>query len=460
MFVPARPTSIIWSLLLCLGLWWSGAAALAQDADIQWSPELASEIRSLCADLASSDTETADYAEQALSEVGMWAIADLQTVYTEGSPSARKRADRLIARLLPHRATKPHWEVRTDISEAHARQMAEELERTFQLFLKTFSAELDLKQPENRLAFWSFSKKEHYDLYVKDKFPDEFTSTGGLTNGSFVVAYDFGREDFNLDTVRHEGTHAIVNATLTPYLPAWLHEGFAGYIAIMAAHPEPSNWHKMDKVLQVLESEKESGAYAKVEDIAEIKVRRYLDVTGNDDYVQSTLLFRFLLVGEGGKYRDAFVEFLAKCAKSFVWQNRFLEAFRPHLPRLNEEWTKDKERLRAQLRVKVHAEAQTEIRLLTRLIETESDNPLHYSLRSGAYFRLRDYESAAKDMRKAAELAPERAESHVNLAWVLWYLEEWDEVVAELEKALEQDPAHPMARMYLAIARGKQRENE
>lgn len=87
-----------------------------------------------------------------------------------------------------------------------------------------------------------FHRKSTYQAYLKQYFPDVPSRKALFIKGrgpGMVFAYR--GEDFETD-VRHECTHALLNAAL-PMVPLWLDEGLAEYFEVPAAQRANANPH-------------------------------------------------------------------------------------------------------------------------------------------------------------------------------------------------------------------------
>ena len=68
-----------------------------------------------------------------------------------------------------------------------------------------------------------------------------------------------------------------------------------------------------------------------------------------------------------------------------------------------------------------------------------------------AYFKARDYDSAASMFSKAAEVNPTDSAVYMNLGAALGNVKEYDRSVASYLKAIELNPLEPRAYYELAI---------
>ena len=124
-------------------------------------------------------------------------------------------------------ATK-HYLIHTDLDDALARELAEDLEFCFGEFSRRLSMFEGLGRPGSDQPFNVYLLKNHAD-YVKLS-GGEFPNTGGLfisrTRTLAVYLEGQGREQMR-KTLRHEAFHQFAHEKVGPGLPVWLNEGLA-----------------------------------------------------------------------------------------------------------------------------------------------------------------------------------------------------------------------------------------
>jgi len=79
-----------------------------------------------------------------------------------------------------------------------------------------------------------FAEKEAYIRHVEPKYPDGHNTRGiYFPKSNEIVVYIQKKRDSTFRTIRHEVSHAIID-TLTPFVPAWLNEGIAENMEVIA----------------------------------------------------------------------------------------------------------------------------------------------------------------------------------------------------------------------------------
>jgi len=90
---------------------------------------------------------------------------------------------------------------------------------------------LAIAPPREPIHVFLFQRKSTYHTYLKQYFPDVPSRKALFIKGDGPgMVFAYRGEDFETD-VRHESTHALLNAAL-PMVPLWLDEGLAEYFEV------------------------------------------------------------------------------------------------------------------------------------------------------------------------------------------------------------------------------------
>ena len=133
-----------------------------------------------------------------------------------------------------------------------------------------------------------FEQKSTYQAYVKYHFPSAPTRKAlFIKERGLCMVFAYRGDDFEVD-LRHESTHALLNAAL-PMVPLWLDEGLAEYFEVAAAERERSNPH-MSMV-------KWGARFGQVPDLDHLEELRRLNQMDRSEYRHAWAWVHFLLHG-------------------------------------------------------------------------------------------------------------------------------------------------------------------
>jgi hypothetical protein len=146
-----------------------------------------------------------------------------------------------------------------------------------------------------------FQHQATYEAYVKYHFPNAPTRKAlFIKERGMCMVFAYRGKDFQLD-LRHECTHALLNATL-PMVPLWLDEGLAEYFEVPVQQRIADNPH--------LSLVTWSARFGQVPDLARLEQLRDVGEMDRSHYRQAWAWVHFLLHGPPAA-RDELQRYLA-----------------------------------------------------------------------------------------------------------------------------------------------------
>jgi hypothetical protein len=167
--------------------------------------------------------------------------------------------------------------------EPHAALLAE-----LSLLARDLETLLETPTPKETVHLFLFEKKATYQAYLKQYFPRVPYRRALYIKGrgpGMVFAYQ--GLDFEID-VRHEGTHAVLHASLTN-VPLWLDEGLAEYFEV--PREQRRDGHPHQRAVEALIKGDGLPRLADLEAISD------LTSMGRDEYRNSWAWVHFMLHG-------------------------------------------------------------------------------------------------------------------------------------------------------------------
>ncbi len=129
----------------------------------------------------------------------------------------------------------PRFMVRTDFSEDAARAIANNLEATYTILASLFGRSIPAEQDRLRVQVFAYSSKVQLDGFSAEFRHDERTPWGFYSHeGLIALTLEASTPQEALSLLLHEATHAYVDRHIARpgvYLPYWLSEGLAEYLA-------------------------------------------------------------------------------------------------------------------------------------------------------------------------------------------------------------------------------------
>jgi hypothetical protein len=219
----------------------------------------------------------------------------------------------------------PYYVIHTDLEPNVVREvyvrltaMAEEYrDRT-----QAFGGAIRTKRP-----FYLFSEEEDYlkaggkpgsaGEYISDRAGDRLLAKAGSRDPSRLW-----------HTIQHEGFHQFADRVISPRLPVWVNEGLAEYFGeglwtgdgMVTGVIPPSRLRSIRQLLL----EREIRTFPEMMDMDPKEWQGSLEVR---NYDQAWSMVHFLVNGDGGKYCQAFCDFLNDVSRGLAvkqsFQNRF-----------------------------------------------------------------------------------------------------------------------------------------
>lgn len=147
---------------------------------------------------------------------------------------------------------------------------------------------LQLQDSQEPIYVFLFARKSTYDAYLQQYFPQAPSRKALFIKGRGPgMVFAHRGEDFEVD-VRHECTHAVLNATL-PMVPLWLDEGLAEYFEIDEQQRRLGSPH--------LRSVKWSARLGQAPRLEELEQIGQLSQMGRSEYRQAWAWVHFMLHG-------------------------------------------------------------------------------------------------------------------------------------------------------------------
>jgi hypothetical protein len=244
-----------------------------------------------------------------------WAILGVTAMF----PSAAKAADPVSAPMKVYAS--PYYDIHTDLEpnlvrEAYARMtaMAEEYhERT-----KGFAGKITAKLP-----FYLFSDKEDY---LREGGPKG--SAGVFTGGKLMAMATPDMRGYVWKVVQHEGFHQFAHKVMTENLPVWLDEGLAEYFAegiwtgdgMVTGIINPG---RLERVQQLIKD----GNLLTFAAMMDMSRTVWNDAMASRNYDQAWSMVHFLVNGDGGKYCQAFSDFINDLTRGAAAKQAFTNRF-------------------------------------------------------------------------------------------------------------------------------------
>jgi hypothetical protein len=192
------------------------------------------------------------------------------------------------------------------------------------LLQQDLTAVLGAPEPREQVHLFLFQSKSTYQAYLKQYFPRVPYRRALFIKGrgpGMVFAYQ--GSDFEID-VRHECTHALVNAWL-PKVPLWLDEGLAEYFEVSREKRRGQNPH-----LATVKALVRSGQLPRLEELESLE---NLDSMGRDEYRDAWAWVHFMLHGPP-EARDELLRYLIE-QEGGGEAGRLSERLRRRMPDLN-----------------------------------------------------------------------------------------------------------------------------
>lgn len=258
-------------------------------------------------------------------------VAQGRTARPAGPPAAADGPKRPLQQY-----ESPYYTIHSDLEpnlvrEAYARltAMAEEYhERT-----KGFSGAV-----RSRLPFYLFRREEDYH---QAGGPEK--SSGVFTGGKLMAVAENRAPAGLWHTVQHEGFHQFAHAVISGRLPVWLDEGLAEYFGegiwtgdgMVTGVIPPGRLQRVRRLVR-------DGNLMPLADMMDLDHKTWNGALSSRNYDQAWSMVQFLVSADGGKYRQAFTDYINDVARggspALSFQNRFGRDTRAFQSRYEQWW--------------------------------------------------------------------------------------------------------------------------
>jgi hypothetical protein len=267
-------------------------------------------------------------------------------------PAAQADALRADFARRPWQITTEHFELRTNVPLAEAIRFGRRLEALHDLFLTLFA---DLVEPKDlplarrfrdpaawatattkRLPVWYFAAKDEYVALFRDRFRrDESISLGYFMPEGEAARFrqpsrsyfyrDAGQGGDMLATLFHEASHQLLFESAGPSGYArnvghyWVWEGLGSYFETVSPQADGS-YHlgRLDgsplsatRAAQLREALDGRVNFLGIDELTGLGLARYRnEELVTTYYAEGMALAVFLMHGEGGRYRDGFLDYV------------------------------------------------------------------------------------------------------------------------------------------------------
>ncbi|MDA0803476.1 MAG: DUF1570 domain-containing protein [Planctomycetota bacterium] len=259
----------------------------------------------------------------ALVVIGLIAAAGAATAFGAPMQGTRNGQDGRLAeaswwdRTAPGRSGAPrsdHYQIRSDLSLDDTRLYAGHQDLMYREYMKRLGS-LRLRTPPV-LDVMMFAKRQDYLDTLRTRFGISGEGSGGMffisPNGAALAYYTEGVSEARVKhVIQHEGFHQVAHAYFGSDLPPWLNEGLAEFFgeALVVGNDVVLGQSRPTVIGTVADAARQR---------KHIDFFDVLDMTGEQwnanlrsgdaslQYNQSWSMVHFLVLGDGGRYQQAF----------------------------------------------------------------------------------------------------------------------------------------------------------
>ena len=235
------------------------------------------------------------------------------------SPTLARAADDTRAGLTRYES-KYHI-IYTDISPQEAQEAQLRMTAMVDEYLlrtKDFSGKIDKKLP-----FYLFRNAEDY--YAAGGM----RGSAGVFNGQALMAIAGPRlSSQTWHVVQHEGFHQFASAVIGGQIPPWVNEGLAEYFgeAIYTGDGFQSGLIPNGRLARI-KSEIRQKQFKPLAEMMQLSQRDWNAKLDIRNYDQGWAMVQFLAHGEGGRYQNAFGDFMVALGRRTPWQRAWQQTF-------------------------------------------------------------------------------------------------------------------------------------
>jgi hypothetical protein len=233
-----------------------------------------------------------------------------------------------------------HYAVKANLPWEEVQALAAAVEDVYGAFSRVFGRAWALPPPAEKMAVKCYRTREEFQEAVRSVDPRAVNSPGFYNQGT-RTAYFFRRDGY-FATVFHECTHQAFDCL------AGQAGGSAGNPQFWVIEGVPSCFETLEwtgrRALFFKKSTPKLEILRKAPGPAVLPLKEFGALTqagfmGNQDrYAQALGLTRFLLDGDGGRYRDRFLGFVREVIQGRGTAALFEETFRDDLAEIEKGW--------------------------------------------------------------------------------------------------------------------------
>ena len=228
------------------------------------------------------------------------------------------------------------YRIEGDLTPEQARPYAEHMDRVFAEYQSRFK---DFRSRRTgKMPLYLFGTRAAYVQFMASR-GIESTNSGGMffvgMRGDGLATFTEGQSPTQTFSVlQHEGFHQFAFNYIGPDLPVWVNEGLAQYFedgVLVKGHLELglADKDRIERVRQAIEKD-EAVDFDALLTMSHEQWGRTLATQPEQaalNYAQSWSVVYFLVHGNGGKYRGAFVDYLQSVSRGVESSRAFARAF-------------------------------------------------------------------------------------------------------------------------------------
>ena len=182
-------------------------------------------------------------------------------------------------------------------------------------------------QINQQLPFYLFANPKDYAK------ASQMPGSAGVFTGDALMAMALRDAEGHVGigtwhVVQHEGFHQFVYAVIRGEIPTWVNEGLAEYFGegIFTGDGMVTGVVSNGRMKRV-QREIEDGSFRGIKEMMQLSGAEWNSRLEIKNYDQAWSMVHFLAHGDGGKYQNAFAQFLQLVGKGNPWERAWISAF-------------------------------------------------------------------------------------------------------------------------------------